>query len=53
MKQLFINLLFCTFLLWLKSCGITKRMGATKARLGTVKETQLKEAGEVNAIAIP
>ena len=51
MKQIFTNLLFCTLLVWLASCGNTKRMGATKARLGTVKETQLKEAGEVNAIA--
>lgn len=52
MKQFFTNLLICMFLVWLSSCGNTKRLGATKARLGTVKEVQLKEAADVNAISL-
>ncbi len=52
MKKLFTKLTFCTFLLWLSSCGNTKRMSATKTRLNVVKENQLKETSEVNAIAL-
>ena len=52
MKQFFINLIICTLMVWLSSCGNAKRMGATKTRLGTVKESRLKETGEVNAIAL-
>ena len=39
-------------MLFIASCGNTKRMSATKARLSVVKENQLKETAEVNAIAL-
>jgi len=52
MKQLITFLTYGLFLMLLFSCGNTKRMGATKTRLGIIKENQLKETSEVNAIAL-